>query len=182
MKKLRPIQRETIADIVFVTLLSGLIALLVTVGAAANDRNPQTGVDPKATIVSYVEQVSEINGVRPEVVLAIIDRESNFQPDVTNPDSGCAGLMQLAPCTLDWLENETGCRYDPYDPFQNIAGGVYLLGWLYDRYDGDEPMALLAYAEGYGGAERMVSEGINPADTWQVQTIYTRIENKGAKE
>lgn len=175
MKKLRPIQRETIAGIVFVTLLSGLIALLVTVGAAVNDRNPQTGVDPKVTIVSYVEQVSEINGVRPEVVLAIIDRESNFEPGVTNQSTGCAGLMQLHPVTLEWLERETGCRYDPYDPFQNIAGGVYLLSWLLQRYDGDYNMALLAYAQGYGGAERMVRDGINPSETWQVKTIFERV-------
>lgn len=168
------IQYITISSIVYGVLLL-VIGITGTICTPIEDRNPKTGIDPQTALTEYVKKVSEINGVRPEVVLAIIGRESNFQPDVTNPDSGCAGLMQLAPCTLDWLEQETGCRYDPYDPFQNVAGGVYLLGWLYDRYDGNEPMALLAYAQGTGGAEQMIGEGVNPVDTWQVRTIYDRL-------
>lgn len=170
---MKPTAREKAFIAAFALILVLAVFVILHNTRPTGDPLPQTGAAP-GELVRFVENAARMHNIDPQIVLAIIDRESNFQPEVTNRSSGCAGLMQLAPCTLDWLENETGCRYDPYDPFQNIAGGVYLLGWLYDRYDGDEPMALLAYAQGTGGAERMVREGINPADTWQVQTIYER--------
>lgn len=175
------IQSITISSIVYMVLLL-VIGITGTICTSIEDRNPKTGIDPQTALTEYVEKASEINGVRPEVVMAIIDRESNFQPYEKNAYSGCIGLMQLSPDTVEWLRQHTGCHYDPYNPLQSIAGGIQLLHWLLDRYDGDEPMALLAYAEGYGEAERLVAEeGVNPINTWQVQTIYTRIENKGAK-
>lgn len=175
------IKSITFASLVFMALLF-VIGTIGEICAIVEDRNPKTGIDPQTALTEYVEKVSEINGVRPEVVMAIIDRESNFRPYEKNAYSGCIGLMQLSPDTVEWLRQHTGCHYDPYNPLQSIAGGIQLLHWLLDRYDGDEPMALLAYAEGYRGAERLVSEeGVNPIKTWQVQTIYNRIETKGAK-
>lgn len=169
--------------LLWVAAMAVLLAVILFASwGAGGDPIPHTGADDVVDLLLYIQQVCEINGVDPLVVMAIIDRESNFEPDETNAATGCAGLMQLHPDTLDWICGRTGCRYNPYNPRANIAAGVYYLRWLLDRYAGNENMALLAYAEGHGGAEEMVyRDGVDPAETWQVRTIWARVERYNAE-
>lgn len=143
-------------------------------GTQAHDPLPHTGIISEipmpAKIQKYVEDVCTINDIDPLLVLAIIERESGYQPNEVNSLTGCAGLMQLSPDTLEWLYTQTGCKYDPFDPYQNIAGGVYLLRWLLNWYDNDLPKALLAYAQGIGTATNMLKDGVNPLYRWEYTT------------
>ena len=82
------------------------------------------------------------HAVRPDLVRAIIQVESAFDPRA-HSEKGAMGLMQLMPATAADLQVT-----DPYDPDQNVRGGVAYLRQLLDRYDGNEELALAAYNAG----------------------------------
>ena len=84
-------------------------------------------------------------GIPPLLALAMMDRESSGNPRAVSP-AGAQGLMQLMPATAA----EMGVT-DPFDPEQNVRGGLGYLRKQYDRF-GTWPLATGAY---FSGPERM---------------------------
>ena len=104
----------------------------------------------------YVREQAERQGVPFEIALAVIERESSYQPDAVS-DTGDFGLMQINVCNHRWLYEELGIT-DVMDPEQNIEAGLYILGQAFQKYD-DPDKALMAYNMGDSGMKAAWSKG-----------------------
>jgi hypothetical protein len=95
-----------------------------------------------------IDERATAHGIRPELVRAVIQVESGFNPRARSP-KGAMGLMQLMPGTAA----ELGVG-NPFDPEQNIRGGVAYLRSLLDQFEGNEELALAAYNAGPNAVSR----------------------------
>lgn len=93
-------------------------------------------------------------------VLAIALAESNMNPTAVSPKNA-QGVMQLIPAT-----QERFGVLRPFDPEQNIKGGMAYIRWLERRFAGDWRLVAAAYNAGEGVVDRHA--GIPPyAETQQ---------------
>jgi soluble lytic murein transglycosylase-like protein len=109
---------------------------------------PLAGAAVREQFEPFVQEHARRHSLRPELVRAVIQVESGFNPRARSP-KGAMGLMQLMPATA----RELGVR-DAYDPADNIRGGCLYLRRLIDRYDGNEELALAAYNAGAEAVDR----------------------------
>ncbi|OMD43593.1 lytic transglycosylase domain-containing protein [Paenibacillus odorifer] len=99
-----------------------------------------------------IQTASAKYGVPVDLIKAVIDTESSFNPNVVS-SAGAKGLMQL----MDGTARGLGVS-DSFDPAQNIDGGVRYLSYQLKRFDGQEKMALAAYNAGPG---RVINLGVS---------------------
>ena len=127
--------------------------LAASVGATYTVRNSAirttraVASDTQGLYDEVIESAAATHGVRPELVRAVIQVESGFNPRARS-HKGAMGLMQLMPATAADLGVD-----NPWDPVQNIHGGVAYLGSLIREF-GDEVLALAAYNAGPGAVNR----------------------------
>ncbi len=88
---------------------------------------------------STIKRISARYRVDPTLVTAVISTESNFN-ELAISRSGAMGLMQLMPDTATHLGVQ-----DPFDPKDNIEGGVKYLRYLIERFKGNLELAIAAY-------------------------------------
>ncbi len=94
------------------------------------------------------------NNLRPELVAAIVQQESQFKPTARS-HTGAQGLMQLVPKTGRWMGAS-----NLMNPAQNIKAGTKYLSYLQDQFNGNETKVIAAYNAGEGNVRRF--DGIPP--------------------
>jgi putative PEP-CTERM system TPR-repeat lipoprotein len=105
-------------------------------------------------IAGWVYKLAPRYELDPDLVLAVIQAESNFNPGARSP-ANALGLMQLIPATAARF----GVR-DRADPLQNLHGGMAYLRWLLSFFEGELPLALAGYNAGEGSVVKYL--GIPP--------------------
>jgi len=101
-----------------------------------------------AAFDNLIAEHSSTAGVRADLVRAVIQAESAFNPMALSI-KGAMGLMQLMP--------STAAQYgvtNPYNPGENIRAGVAYLKHLLVRYSNNEELALAAYNAGPGAVAK----------------------------
>ncbi|MGA3125329.1 MAG: lytic transglycosylase domain-containing protein [Candidatus Korobacteraceae bacterium] len=117
--------------------------------AAARNRSVSA-----AKIDRFIEEAAARHHVDPNLVRALVQVESNFNPGAVS-SKGAMGLMQLMP--------ETARKYDvsnPFDAAQNVEAGVRHLKGLLENNKGNVSLSLAAYNAGQAAVER--NGGIPP--------------------
>lgn len=95
-----------------------------------------------------INDIAEETGVNANLLHAIIQVESAYNPGATSP-KGAQGLMQLIPATAQRFGVEQS-----YDPEANVRGGARYIKKLLARFDNNLHLALAAYNAGEGSVQK----------------------------
>lgn len=118
-------------------------------------------------IGAVIQQAAARHQVDPDLVRAMVQVESNFDPFAVS-NKGAMGLMQLMPQTArQWN------LLSPFDPEQNVDAGVKHLKSLLNNYAGDVTLSLAAYNAG----ERAVAHSNGMPKFRETQDYLRKIGN-----
>ena len=92
---------------------------------------------------TVIESLCSKYAVDTALVKAVIKTESDFDPFAVS-SKGAQGLMQLMPGTARDMQVR-----NPFDPSQNLQGGICYLRRMLDMFNGDMKLALAAYNAGF---------------------------------
>ena len=96
-----------------------------------------------------VEKYSKEYNIPIEILCAVINTESSFDPNATS-HAGAMGMMQITSDTFEWLQFRSGEEHDTDELFNyeiNIKFGAYFLSLLYEEF-GDWDTVFAAYNAG----------------------------------
>ncbi len=122
-----------------------------------------------------VEQLARRHGLSANLVSALMAVESDFDPTAVST-KGAQGLMQLMPLIAEHYR-----VYNPFNPQQNIEGGIRYLSDLLQLFDNPLPLAIAAYNGGeglvrkHGGVPPVLESYVNKVLTLYEQARGTQI-------
>ncbi len=109
----------------------------------------------RETSAAWADHYARAYGIPTEFVKAVIDVESDWQPNVVST-KGAAGIMQLTPSAAFTFGVIDRFRVD-----ENIRGGVAYLAHLIRLFKGELRLVAAAY---YAGETRIRKLGLDCAD------------------
>ena len=132
-------------------------------GPKAAPRSQASAIPGASWMTGYVDRFSRANDLPPALVHAIIKAESNGQRNAVSR-KGAKGVMQLMPFTSKRLRVN-----DPFDPIENIEGGIKYIKELLVAFEGDLTNTIAAYNAGPGAVRKY--GGVPP---YQETRLYVR--------
>lgn len=144
-----------------------------TIAEVTTSQTPTPSVEPVETyydcplshdVQDYIRELCEKNDIPMSLVIAIIEVESSFRPNVVSSTNDY-GLMQINKSNHGWLTKEYDIK-DFFDPYENIFCGITILS---QKYSGVQSLdkTLMAYNLGLTKAKQLWSKGI-------YQTSYSK--------
>ena len=134
---------------------------LETVHARLSQRARGLSQAEVGEVAKVIVSASRRHELPPELVLAVIEVESGYDPYAVS-QVGAMGLMQLLPSTAAEMAQRIGMRWQGsamlFEPTANIRLGVAYLDQLVDRY-ASVRVALAAYNWGPSRIDRRLREG-----------------------
>src|SRR5215469_12024235 len=125
------------------------------------------GAEPESVARGWVAYYARVYHVPVELVEAIIEVESGWEPYAISP-KGAVGLMQLMP--------ETAYKFRVHNRYlveENIRGGVAYLSRLIGLFHGDLRLAVASY---YAGERRIMPEKL----AYSSPKVYEYVERVAA--
>jgi soluble lytic murein transglycosylase-like protein len=142
---------------------------------AADEPEMPEGITVRAVarrdIVALVQRLAPEYRLDPELVLAVIEVESDYDPQARSPKNA-QGLMQLIPATA--------ARFgvtNVWDPVENLRGGMAYLRTLLDYFGGDLELALAAYNAGEQAVEEHGGIPPYPETRAYVKRVKRRLQS-----
>lgn len=123
-------------------------------------------------IAQHISAYSKLYGHDPDLVLAIMKVESDFDPKVVS-SAGATGLMQVMP---QW-KKVLGIQEPLTNPETSIKYGLQILGFYKQMYKSLD-MALTAYNRGPGPVDAALMRGKDPKNRYapRVRAVYQRLK------
>ncbi len=135
------------------------------------------------TVATAIIRESEKYGFDPIFVVAVIQNESRFNPEMRGMH-GEIGLMQIKPSTADWLAGhkilnrtnrlkfKNSATESLLNPVENIRVGLAFMAHLRDSFEGESRLYISAYNMGAKKVRDLVRQGKNPRE--YVQAVMKR--------
>jgi soluble lytic murein transglycosylase-like protein len=102
----------------------------------------------RQSVEALIDRLAPQYALDPALVKQVVAAESAFDSNARS-SKNAQGLMQLIPATA--------ARFgvsNPWDPEQNLRGGMAYLSWLLGQFRGDVRLALAGYNAGEGAVAR----------------------------
>ena len=122
--------------------------LYIREGPKVGPRAQASAIPETSWMTGYVDRFSRANDLPPALVHAIIKAESNGQRTAVSR-KGAKGVMQLMPFTSKRMRVN-----DPFDPIENIEGGIKYIKELLVTFEGDLTNTIAAYNAGPGAVRK----------------------------
>jgi len=145
-------------------------------GPKAAPRARSSALPGASWMTGYVDRFSRANDLPPALVHAIIKAESNGERKAVSP-KGAKGVMQLMPFTSKRLRVS-----DPFDPIENIEGGIKYIKELLVTFEGDLTNTIAAYNAGpaavrkYGGVPPYQETRLYVRRVMDLYRVYSSVE------